>query len=228
MFPYLYDTHVHTAEVSRCGHAGAADVVQTYFALGYNGIVLTDHINHSTFRNLPDAPWNEKVTHYLTGYRIACETAEKLGADFKVLLGAELRLDEHDNDYLLFGMDEAFLRAHPDLMQMDFSQMADCVHDAGLLLVQAHPFREDMTIVDWTKLDGVETFNGNAGHESNNPIADAWAERHSLLKTSGNDYHGSFGDTLGGIRTAEPIEDNAHLLRLLKSGDYALQIQKTT
>ena len=133
-----------------------------------------------------------------------------------------MRLDELDNDYLLFGIDEAFLRAHPDLMHMEFAQMADCVHEAGLLLVQAHPFREDMTVVDWTKLDGVEVFNGNPNHESNNPIADAWADRHGLLKTSGNDYHERFGDKLGGIRTTEPIRDNAHLLRLLKNKEYEL------
>ncbi|MBQ7542097.1 MAG: hypothetical protein IJT44_07390 [Clostridia bacterium] len=222
MLPYLYETHVHSSEVSRCGHVGAADVVRRYIDAGYNGLVLTDHINHSTFRNMPDAPWDEKVTHFLEGWRRACETAAALCADFSVLLGAELRLDGADNDYLLFGVDAAFLRAHPDLMQMEFAQMADCVHDAGLLLVQAHPFREDMTIVDWKKLDGVEAFNGNPGHESNNPIAEAWAERHGLLKTSGNDYHGDFGEKLGGIRTDEPIRDNAALLDALKSGRYEL------
>ena len=222
MLPYLYETHVHTSEVSRCGHVDAADVVRRYHDLGYNGIVLTDHINRSTFRNMPDASWDDKMTFYLTAYRIACETAAALDGDFRVLLGAELRIDGFDNDYLLFGVDEAFLRAHPDLMQMDFSAMADCVHAAGLLLVQAHPFREDMTIVDWTKLDGVEVYNGNPGHESNNAIALAWAERHGLLKTSGNDYHGSFGDMLAGIRTAEPIRDNAHLVSLLRTGRFTL------
>jgi hypothetical protein len=196
--------------------------VRQYIELGYNGLILTDHINHSTFRKAPKASWDEKMTYYLTSYQIACETAASVDPDFKVLLGAELRLDGLDNDYLLFGVDEAFLRAHPDLMKMDFAQMADCVHEAGLVLVHAHPFREDMTIVDWTKLDGVEVFNGNPGHESNNPIAEAWAERHGLLKTSGNDYHGSFGEKLGGIRTAEPIRDNAHLVELLKSGAYEL------
>lgn len=222
MFPYLYETHVHTCEVSRCGEVPASDVVRNYIDLGFSGIVLTDHINRSTFRKMPDAPWDDKVTFYLTAYKIACKTAQQLQPDFKVLLGAELRLDGFDNDYLLYGVDEAFLRAHPDLMQMEFAQMADCVHEAGLLLVQAHPFREDMTIVDWTKLDGVESFNGNPNHESNNPIADAWADRHGLLKTSGNDYHGTFGKTLGGIRTAEPVKDNAHLVHLLRNGAYEL------
>lgn len=222
MLPYLYETHVHTSEVSHCGHVCAVDVVKRYVDLGYNGIILTDHINHSTFRNMTEAPWDEKISFYLTAYQIARETAAKLDPDFSVLLGAELRIDGFDNDYLLFGVDEAFLHAHPDLMTMEFSAMADCVHDAGLLLVQAHPFREDMTIVDWTKLDGVEVFNGNPGHESNNDIANAWADRHGLLKTSGNDYHGSFGDKLGGIRSSEPIRNNADLIRILRGGSYEL------
>ena len=224
MFPYLYETHVHTSEVSSCGHVGASDVVRNYMDLGYNGIVLTDHINDSTFRNMPNAAWDDKVSFFLNSYHIACDSAAKRNPEFIVLLGAELRLDESDNDYLLYGLDEAFLRANPDLMHMEFSRMADCVHDAGLVLVQAHPFRRNMTIVDWTKLDGVEVFNGNPGHESNNPISAAWAERHALLKTSGNDYHGTFGSTLGGIRTQEPIWDNAQLVRLLKSGAFDLNM----
>ena len=222
LLPYIYETHAHTAEVSRCGRIPAFEVVQNYIEAGYSGLIVTDHINHSAFRKIPDAGWDEKVTHFMTGFQTAADAAAALNPNFKVLFGAELRLDGADNDYLLFGVSEEFLRAHPDLMQMRFSEMADCVHQAGILLVQAHPFREDMTIVDWTLLDGVEAFNGNPSHESNNPIADAWADRHGLLKTSGSDYHGDWGEKTGGIRTAEPIKDNAHLLQILRNGQYEL------
>ena len=222
MLPYLYETHVHSSEVSRCSHVPAAELVRCYIDKGYNGIVLTDHINYSTFSDMENASWDEKISHFLEGFRIARATAAGLDPSFSVLLGAELRVDGADNDYLLFGVCESFLRAHPDLMQMTFAQMADCAHDAGILLVQAHPFRRGMTIADWTKLDGLEVFNGNPNHESNNPIADAWAERHGLLKTSGSDYHGDFGENPGGIRTSVPIGDNAALLDALKSGRYEL------
>lgn len=222
MLPYLYETHAHTAEVSHCGRIPAAEVVRHYIDAGYNGMIITDHINHSTFRKMKNASWDEKVTFFMTGYRLALEAAAALDPAFRVFFGAELRIDGMDNDYLLFGVTEAFLRAHPTLMQMHFAEMADCVHEAGILLVQAHPFREDMTIVDWTLLDGVETENGNPSHNSNNPIADAWAERHGLLKTSGNDYHGDFSEKMCGIRTAEPLRDISHLLKLMRAGRYEL------
>ena len=222
MLPYLYETHVHTSEVSRCGRVPAAEVVRRYIEAGYNGIVVTDHINRSTFRDIADADWDEQVTFFLTGYHAAAETAAALDPDFRVFFGAELRIDGMDNDYLLFGVTEDFLRAHPTLMEMDFAGMADCVHEAGILLVQAHPFREDMTVVDWNLLDGIEAENGNPSHESNNPIAAAWADRHGLLKTSGNDYHGDWGEKQFGIRTAEPLRDMAHLLDVLQSRQYEL------
>jgi hypothetical protein len=222
MLPYLYDTHVHSSDVSTCGRVPAAEVVRRYAERGFNGFVLTEHINHSTFGKMESASWDDKMTHFLTSYRIARETAASVDPDFTVLLGAELRIDGFDNDYLLFGLTEAFLRRHPDLMQMDFSSMSDCVRDAGILLVQAHPFRRHMTVVDWAKLDGIEVCNGNPGHESNNPIAAAWARRHGLIGTSGNDFHDAFGEKLAGIRTSQRITDNAQLLRILKSVEYEL------
>ena len=104
--------------------------------------------------------------------------------------------------------------------------MAQHIHDNGLLLVQAHPFRRHMSIVDWRLLDGIEVYNGNPNHESNNPVADLWAHRHHLLKTSGSDYHGQWGEHLGGIATTEPIRDNAHLLEILKNGQYTLSYRE--
>ncbi len=225
MGTYLYETHCHTSQVSRCGELPAETVVRNYIDAGYSGIIVTDHFSRvfQQAKMRPDATWDEKIDFFLTGYQAAADEAARLKPEFKVLFGLELRLDcDSDNDFLIYGADDAFLRAHPNILQMNFEDMAACVHQAGLLIVQAHPFRECMTIVDWNLLDGVEVFNGNPNHESNNPIADAWAERHHLLKTSGSDYHGEWGAKKGGIRTAEPIQNNQMLLDILKSGKYEL------
>lgn len=217
----LFETHAHTSEVSRCGQMPAAEVVRHYAESGYSGLVVTDHLSRHTFRHMESADWDAKIDHFLTGYRAALAASEQY-PDFTVLLGAEVRLDcDTDNDYLLYGVDEAFLRSAPDLLQMSFEDMASLVHEQGLLLVQAHPFRECMHIADWRLLDGVEVFNGNPSHESNNPIADAWAERHGLLKTSGSDFHGLWAEKIGGIVTTSPITDNTQLLSVLQSGAYS-------
>ncbi|MBQ3150177.1 MAG: PHP domain-containing protein [Clostridia bacterium] len=220
---YIYELHAHTSQVSHCGQASAERVVRNYIDARYNGIVITDHLNYSTFRKMQDASWDEKVDYFLSGYKTAVSTASELDKNFKVLFGAELRLENQgDNDYLIYGMTEDFLRQNPDIMFVDFYEMAKRIHDAGMLLVQAHPFREDMTISDWHVLDGIEVYNGNSSHNSNNVIADMWAQRHRLIKTSGSDYHGVWGMRPGGIRTKLPINDNADLLSVLTGGDYEL------
>ena len=224
---YIYETHVHSSEVSRCGRVPARTVVENYLRAGYSGIVLTDHFNRDTFRHMPDAPWSALVDHFMTGYRAAVEAAAALDPAFTVLFGLELRLDTVENDdFLVFGADEDFLRRSEGLLEMTFSDMAQYVHENGLLLVQAHPFRRNMSIVDWNLLDGIEVYNGNPHHESNNPAADFWADRHRLLKTSGSDYHGEWGEHTGGIRTAEPICSNAQLLDILQSRNYTLYYQE--
>lgn len=217
----LFDTHVHTDEVSRCAQMPAADVVRHYADAGYDGLIVTDHLSRHTFAHMENADWNAKIDHFLTGYHLALAQSKQY-TDFTVLLGAEVRLDcDADNDYLLYGVSEAFLRSAPDILQMSFESMASLVREHGLLLVQAHPFRECMQIADWRLLDGVEVFNGNPSHESNNPIADAWAERHGLLKTSGSDFHGLWAKKVGGIVTTCPIHNNEQLLSVLQSGAYS-------
>ena len=225
---FIYETHAHTAEVSRCGRVPAADVVRRYVDVGYDGIVITDHFSRATFQKLGDCPWQDKVDFFLQGYRIACATAADEAPNFHVLPGLELRLDcDEDNDFLLFGADEDFLYRSEGLLQMTFEQMAQYVHDNGLLLVQAHPFRECMCIVDWNLLDGMEVYNGNPNHESNNPIANLWTQRHGLLQTSGSDYHGQWGEHLGGVCLETPATDSRQFAEALRSGQYTLVYQET-
>ncbi len=225
MKKYIYETHCHTSQVSRCGELTAQNVVRNYVDAGYSGIVVTDHFSR-VFQDVfltPEATWDEKIDFFLTGYQAAAEEAAQIAPEFTVLFGLELRLDIHDDtDFLIYGADDAFLRAHPNILQMSFPEMAQCVHDAGLLIVQAHPFRKKMLVMDWTLLDGIEVYNGNPNHESNDPIAEAWAERHHLLKTSGSDYHGEWAEKKGGICTTEPILDNASLVEVLRTGQYTL------
>ena len=40
---YKYETHCHTAPVSKCGKASVKDTVSFYKQLGYDGIFITNH-----------------------------------------------------------------------------------------------------------------------------------------------------------------------------------------
>lgn len=223
MKQFKYEMHCHTSDVSHCGKIPASEVVRNYIELGYDGIIVTDHFSRRSIGRLKNASWDEKIDFFLSGYQSAVDTAKKLNPEFSVLLGMELRLDIHDvNDFLVYGIDEPFLRASEHILMMDFESLSKYLHENELLIVQAHPFREDMVIMDWNLLDGVEVYNGNCDHDSSNSIADAWADLHHLLKTSGSDYHGTFGMTPGGICTNVPIRTNEDLMNILRTGNYTL------
>ena len=103
---YLFDPHTHTAETSKCGHLPAAEVVDRYVRQGFSGLVVTDHLHPEYLSRIDtDHDWNKVMDHYLSGYRASKARGDELG--FDVILGAELRFPENDNDYLVYGIDEA-------------------------------------------------------------------------------------------------------------------------
>ena len=69
-------------------------------------------------------------------------------------------------------------------------------------------------------LDGVEVFNGHFGHDSRNDIAELWAEKYNLIKTSGTDFHYNDSPANGGIFTENEITTMEQLVEILKSGNY--------
>ena len=102
---FLYDPHTHTSETSRCGHLPAAEVVDRYVKQGFTGLVVTDHL-HPEYLSRIDTQhnWDAVMDHYLSGYRASKKRGDEVG--FDVILGAELRFPENDNDYLVYGIDE--------------------------------------------------------------------------------------------------------------------------
>ena len=212
---YQYELHCHTAPVSRCAETSPEEAARLYIEAGYDGVVVTDHMNRYTFRALPDGmSWEEQVAHFLSGWRRFREAA---GEKLTVLLGMELRFDENDNDYLVYGIDEEFLFAYPDLMEMRPVSFSFLARENGLLFYQAHPFRDGMTVVYPELLDGIESYNGHPGHESRNDIASIWARKYDLLQISGSDFHFPDACGCGGIRTEKPIRDNRDLIAALRA-----------
>ena len=222
---YKLEMHTHSKGVSHCADITPAEEVAVLKAAGYHGMVSTNHINLWTFYQMEDATWEEKVHHFMSGYNALKEAA---GDDFDVLLGCEINLSESrekylSNDYLVYGVTEDWLLKTGEMLHFTLKQLSDAVREAGLLLVQAHPFRYQTLIMQNSLLDGVEAFNGNAGHDSHDYLAYIWAKKHGLLMTSGSDLHHADGNTNGGILTEERIRDNQKLLEILRSGRYELE-----
>ena len=139
-----------------------------------------------------------------------------------VIFGAELRFRYALNDYLLYGATPEFLLAHSDIFEMTPREFSEIARDAGVLFVQAHPFRNDMMVINPAYLDGIEIFNGHTGHDSRNDVAELWAKKYSLIPTSGTDFHYNHVPANAGILTENEILDMQSLVQTLKSGNYTL------
>lgn len=212
---FLYETHCHTSEVSICGKVAAKDVVENYIGAGYSGIVITDHFNRHTFHSRPE----DMAEYYMAGYRAAKAAA---GNRLTVILGMELTFYENDNDYLVYGMTEDFIRQYPNMMELGLERFCALAHENGMVIFQAHPFRNRMTVMPPGLLDGVEVYNGNPRHDSRNDIARMWAEKYEKKMSSGSDYHQSEDLARGGIAVKEPLFDAADIVRVLMNGEAEL------
>ena len=220
---FFTELHAHTSDTSRCGEVCAKDLVALYKAAGASTVVMTDHLSPSTFEAYKgtDLSWAEKIDIFLQGYRNAKAAA---GDELTVLLGMELRFDRKgdNNDYLVYGVTEEFLYQNPALLKMRLASFSKLAHKNGLLMFQAHPFRNGMHIVNPEYLDGVEIYNACVRHNSRNAIAEKWAKLHKLRGSAGSDFHRAEDVARGGILTDKKIETNADLLEVLKSGNFTV------
>ncbi len=217
---YKTEMHCHSGNVSSCAHASAEEIIEKYVAAGYSTLVSTEHINPWTFpREIEGSTWKAKLDYFMSGYNKLLEAAD---GRINVLLGAEIRfMRENNSDYLCYGLTEEFLRDLGDPRYMNIHTLSREIHTAGMMIFQAHPFRPTMMVTDPRLLDGIETANLSPWHESYNDIAEAWAERNSLIGISGTDFHDPDHTPLGGVLTETEIKTNDELLSALTSRDFS-------
>ena len=210
------DLHVHTSETSGCGKVPGAEMARLFHQAGYDAITITDHLIAG--KNM-DMPVKARVEWYLSGYHAARAEGEKLG--LTVLLGAEARMADGNEDFLLFGVQEDDI---PWLMGLLDSGVHEgefyrIVHATGrFLLIQAHPFRQGLRRMPLDQMDGIEVYNGHPDHESHNDLALERASHggSTFILTSGSDAHKLHHIARGGMLTDEEIRTEAELVDWLK------------
>ncbi|MCL2514022.1 MAG: PHP domain-containing protein [Oscillospiraceae bacterium] len=220
--PYLYETHCHTKETSPCAKVGAAEAVGLYSGAGYSGIVITDHFTDHTVNKDNKTNWKNGVSSWLQGYRNAAGAAPP---GFDVILGLEIRFPVNSNDYLVYGVTEELLYNNEYLYNMTLENFMDFADGNSLIVVQAHPFRDEMVIKRPNTAHGIEIYNGNPRHDARNNLAALWAEKFSFkIKTSGSDFHQIEDLARGGMYFHEKIDNNYKLANALKEGEYSFKI----
>ena len=214
---YKTELHCHTSEVSKCSETPASYVVEEYIRLGYSTLVITNHYSKYAVGFSDDISWNEKNDIYLSPYRIAKETAR---GRINILLGMEFRNKFSNNDYLVYGVTEEFIKSNSCneeqcFLNMRIGDFCDLAHKHNMLVFQAHPFRNDMTVLNPSTVDGIEVINGHMRHDSRNDIAKLWANKYNLLRVGGSDAH-DYGDQgTVALLSSKPIINNEALINVL-------------
>lgn len=208
------ETHVHTSEGSPCAEADAESIVTAYSQAGYDAVIITNHFDNELLKDFGKTD-EEKIERYLLGYRRAKAVGPRYGVT--VMLGMEIRLEPNCEDFLIYGIDEAFLFQYPNLCFMGQKELYELCHSYGALLYQAHPFREPCVPQDAAFLDGVE-YNQRPNGGNNNDKLKAWLKDYPNLKLiSGSDCHNLEQVGFGGIETTQSVCDGKELAGILKT-----------
>ena len=225
---YKYDTHIHSLEASACGKNGIREMVKAYHKAGYTGFIVTDHFIHGNTAVPRELPWAERRKLYYDVYLQAKEEGEKI--DFDVFFGVE-HYYEKAREILVYGIDLDFLLSHPELVAADIDTFAKTVHEAGGILVHAHPYRQRSYIPEnfqaRTDLcDGIEVYNAHDPWEHNKLAIDD-ALKLNKLPFSGGDMHRIDDPTIGnaGIVLDRRVKSIEELVNMIKTSHYHVLIE---
>lgn len=229
-YPYLYETHLHTVPGSACAHNTGAEMVRAAMEMGYAGIIVTDHNWGGNTGISRELPWERWVDEFITGYLDACEYGRQ--RDFDVFWGYEAGY--RGTEFLIYGITPEWLKAHPEMRDADIREQYEKIHEAGGMVIHAHPFREEWYIPEirlYPELvDGVEGIN--ATHSSrkstshNDPAFDQraieYARKNGLPITAGSDIHSTsfYGGGVAFRRRLSSVQD--YCRAILGGEDYVL------
>ncbi|MBQ2954964.1 MAG: PHP domain-containing protein [Clostridia bacterium] len=218
------ELHAHTSESSGCGKMPAEEMIGRFKGAGYDTVVVTDHF---IGKKESDLTYAERVEKWIAGYKAAKKAGDRIG--IHVLLGAEVRFASRPEDILIFGMKEEYAEEMFRMMDADIPQSEFYwkMHEKGMLVVQAHPFRKGLRPIEHKYLDGSEVYNGNARHRNHMDLAHYFGSQGGMkfIKTSGSDAHQTMDMARGGLISKTPVTTNDELLAFLRANPDAERIE---
>ena len=211
------ETHAHTSEGSACGRMTAEELVRAYYAAGFKTLFISNHFTAKHIAAWGELNWEETIDRFLLGYRNAKLVGDELG--MHVLPAAEIGFDATPElHYLVYGISEAFLKAHPGLTAMDQEAFYEIANENGILMIQAHPYRDGNTHVTPRTVDGFEVCNPNPRHNNYSHLAEETAAQYRLYRTAGSDAHRPEDVGQTAMVSAQEIRTAEDYIRLVKSG----------
>ncbi len=219
-YKYKVELHTHTGPVSCCSAIEPEHLAQIYKSLGCDAVVLTNHLSPVLLEHNKDD--DTIIEYYLNDYRRAKAEGDKIGIE--VILGLEFRLTENYNDYLIYGVTEDDGRPIYKYMTGTLKEFREGYKNPDMLFLQAHPFRDGMTRMDLSLLDGIEVFNMHPNHNSRVPLAAKYACENGLIPVGGSDFHNYGLEGMVFARFKELPHNSIELADLLRSRDYIFDL----
>ncbi len=225
---YKTDLHCHTSEGSVCAEESTEATIEKYISYGFTSIALTNHLENYRIgapegsHTIVFATYGDYIDFIYDKIDLAREIA---GERINILNGFELRNNESENDYLVYGLTRQMAKDF-DLVANPLKNSSEYIRCCGGVIIQAHPMRLGMTQVDHELVDGYEVFNNTRHWMYTNILTQMWVQTHCFDKTkiltAGNDHHDPDQLPEAGILTSEPIVTDADLIRVLKSRDFSI------
>ena len=219
---YLYETHMHTSEVSACAINSAAEQIKFYKKLGYTGVIVTDHFINGNSTCPQNYSWEKKMNHIMKGFI----EAKKAGIrhDVDVFFGWEYTI--RGTDLLTYGLGLDFLVENTDLAHLSVEQYSLRVRKNGGFLAQAHPFRNAFYIANPHPvapylIDAVEVYNASDSSESNSKARE-FAKVNNLPMQAGSDSHRTNSYGYSGIKLKERASTIQDIIEAIKTNNAEL------
>ena len=203
------DPHVHSSGTSRCSHVTCEQLIDEKIKLGYDGAILTNHCQEWYY---PKEEHKNYIERVIEDFARGKAYADKKG--FRFYLGLEVTLNiPHYADWLLYGVAEDILRKTPCLYTLTQKELFDFCEEHGVLLIQAHPYRQSPCEPKY--MHGVE-INCTDGDLDKIPQVEEFAKEHGLLITCGTDYHFPERTYHGGIYVPESCQTAVDVAKYIR------------
>lgn len=192
----LIDLHTHTRRGSSCSALHTKDLIRRAKEIHLDAVCITDH---NTTK--------------------AVERAKRIGKEQSLLVLGGIEVRSREGDVLVFGLENS---PRSGIAAQDLAYL---VHQAGGVLIPAHPFRSSAPslgsmVFEVHHFDAIEVLNGNSNDEENRTALEA-AQKLCLPGTGGSDSHSV--KHIG--RCVTEFEDNSisseqDLINAIKGGRY--------
>ena len=218
-FKFKTEMHAHTKPVSLCSEVEPEKLIELYKKQNADAVVITNHFSPFYFKN---GTKEEKLKEYISEFEAARKLGDKNGIN--IILGIEIRFTENANDYLVYGVSFGDIEKMIRLIPYGITEFYKEIKTRENIILQAHPFRNGMTLAPLDSIDGIETFNMHPGHNSRVAVACRYAAEHSLLVSGGTDYHHPGHHAMCLMRTNERVDDSYDIARILKTKDFLFDL----